>query len=95
MTNRAQVKVYRTRYCPFCVAAERFLQSRDIDFEEVYLDDHPDRHSFTESLMPGHGTVPLILIDDHPIGGYRELLDLDGSGELKKLLTAGADPRRT
>lgn len=95
MTNQAPVLVYRTRYCPFCVAAERFLRSHDIEFEEVSLDDHPDRRGFTASIMPGHATVPLILIGDRPIGGYRELLDLDATGELDKLLTSEADTPRT
>lgn len=80
------VLVYRTRYCPFCVAAERFLKSRGIEFEETFLDDHADRRGLTSSIMPGHGTVPLILIHGEPIGGYRELLDLDASGELKRRL---------
>ena len=86
--KRARVTVYRTRYCPFCIETERFLTSRDVQFEEVDLDDHPDRHTLTASLLPGHTTVPLILIDDRPIGGYRELIELDATGELKELLAA-------
>ncbi len=86
--TKARVTVYRTRYCPFCIETERFLTSRDVQFEEVYLDDHPDRRTLTASLLPGHTTVPLILIDERPIGGYRELLELDATGELKELLAA-------
>ncbi len=86
--KRARVTVYRTRYCPFCIETERFLTSRDVQFEEVYLDDHPDRRTLTASLLPGHNTVPLILIDERPIGGYRELLELDATGGLRELLAA-------
>ena len=86
MTSSAPITVYRTRYCPFCVETERFLTKAGVAFEEIFLDDHQDRQSFTDSIMPGHGTVPLILIGDEPIGGYRELLDLHASGELQRRL---------
>ena len=86
MTSPAPVTVYRTRYCPFCVETERLLTKAGIQFEEIFLDDHPDRQSFTASIMPGHDTVPLILLGDEPMGGYRELLDLCASGDLQRRL---------
>ena len=97
MTSTAPITVYRTRYCPFCVETERFLTKAGIQFEEIFLDDHPDRRGFTASIMPGHGTVPLIVMGDEPLGGYRELLDLHGSGELARRLASrqGSDPGST
>jgi glutaredoxin 3 len=83
----ARVLVYLTRTCPYCVAATELLRSRGIEFDSVGLDDHPDRFSFTESILPGHDTVPLILIDGRPVGGYRELAALDASGELRRRLS--------
>lgn len=32
--------------------------------------------------LTGRGTVPQILIDGRPIGGYTELVELDMDGEL-------------
>ena len=47
------------------------------------MDDDP---AFRAKLldMTGHRTVPQILIDDRPVGGYVELLQLDRSGQLEQ-----------
>jgi glutaredoxin 3 len=60
------------------------LQSRGLEFEEIFLDDDP---AFRQRLLEltGSWTVPQILIDGRPIGGYTELWQLDRSGELDKL----------
>ena len=82
------IVVYRTAGCPFCVAAERLLNAKDVPFEQVYLDDHPDRYSFVAN-KPGHFTGPLIVIDGEPIGGYDQLTVLDRSGRLDEMLSRG------
>ena len=38
--------------------------------------------------LTGGWTVPQILIDDRPIGGYTELVRLDRDGRLDELLAA-------
>jgi glutaredoxin 3 len=48
------------------------------------LDDDPGfRRRLVE--LTGGWTVPQILIDGRPIGGYTELWQLDRSGELERL----------
>jgi glutaredoxin 3 len=80
----ATVQMYTTRWCGYCVRAKTLLESRKIPFEEISLDDDPD---FRRRLMEltGGWTVPQILIDGRPIGGYTELWQLDRSGELERL----------
>jgi len=80
----AQIQMYTTRWCGYCVRAKTLLQSRGLDFEEIFLDDDP---AFRQRLLEltGSWTVPQILIDGRPIGGYTELWQLDRSGELDKL----------
>ena len=86
MTTRTErVVVYRTSRCPFCVAAEQLLDQHGIPIQQIYLDDHPDRRGFTSSILPGHRTVPLVLIDDQAIGGYQELQALAEAGGLGQL----------
>ncbi|MCA8941419.1 MAG: glutaredoxin 3 [Planctomycetes bacterium] len=86
MTERTErVVVYRTSLCPFCVAAEQLLDALGIPAQQIYLDDHPDRRGFTSSILPGHRTVPLVIIDDRAIGGYQELRALAERGELAGL----------
>ena len=83
----AKVRVYSTRWCAYCVRAKALLEARGIDYEEVSLDDDP---AFRQKLfdLTGGWTVPQILVDDEPIGGYTELWRLDRSGALDECLAA-------
>jgi glutaredoxin 3 len=76
--------MYSTRWCGYCVRAKTLLESRGIEFEEISLDDDP---TFRRRLLDltGGWTVPQIVIDGRPIGGYTELWQLDRSGELEHL----------
>ena len=80
----ARVQMYTTRWCGYCVRAKALLEQRRIPYEEISLDDDPD---FRQKLfdLTGRWTVPQILIDDQPIGGYVELWRLAQSGGLEKL----------
>ncbi len=86
MPEQTLVTVYRTRSCPFCVMAAKLLDQINAAVEEVFLDDHPDRSGFTHGILPGHYTVPLILVGDRPIGGFSELRRMQESGDLQGLL---------
>jgi glutaredoxin 3 len=83
----ARVRVYSTRWCGYCVRAKALLDSRGIEFEEISLDDDP---AFRQKLLDltGAWTVPQILIDGRPIGGYTELWRLDREGRLAERLAA-------
>jgi glutaredoxin 3 len=83
----ARVRVYSTRWCGYCVRAKALLESRGIEYEEISLDDDP---AFRQKLfdLTGGWTVPQILIDDRPIGGYTELWRLDRDGRLAERLAA-------
>jgi glutaredoxin 3 len=80
----ARIQMYTTRWCGYCVRAKALFESRGISFEEISLDDDPD---FRRRLLDltGGWTVPQIVIDGRPIGGYTELWQLDRSGELEHL----------
>ena len=83
----ARVRIYSTRWCGYCVRAKSLLESRGIEYEEISLDDDP---AFRQKLfdLTGGWTVPQILIDGEPIGGYTELWRLDRDGRLDALLAA-------
>lgn len=80
----AVIEMYTTRWCGYCVRAKALLESRGLEFEEISLDNDP---RFRQRLLEltGGWTVPQILIDGRPIGGYTELWQLDRSGELERL----------
>ena len=73
--------MYTTRWCGYCVRAKALLETRGIPFEEVSLDDDPAFRQTVHDLT-GRWTVPQILIDGEPIGGYVELWRLDQTGAL-------------
>jgi glutaredoxin 3 len=83
----ARVRVYCTRWCAYCVRAKALLDAREIEYEEVSLDDDP---AFRQKLfdLTGGWTVPQILVDGRPIGGYTELWRLDREGRLEEGLAA-------
>ncbi len=82
-----RVRIYSTRWCGYCVRAKALLDARGVDYEEVTLDDDP---SFRQKLfdLTGGWTVPQILIDGQPIGGYTELWRLDRESRLDERLAA-------
>jgi glutaredoxin 3 len=81
----ANVRVYTTQICPYCISAKALLKKRSIPFEEVDVTRDADKRAWLVSAS-GRRTVPQIFIDDKPIGGSDELHALDASGELEKLL---------
>jgi glutaredoxin 3 len=80
----ARIRMYSTTWCGYCIRAKALLERRGLEYEEIVMDDDP---AFREKLleMTGRWTVPQILIDDVPIGGYTELWCLDRDGKLDEL----------
>lgn len=77
------VQLYTTDWCGLCVRAKALLEARGVGYEEIRLGGRAFRERLVE--LGGQGTVPLVVIDGEPLGGYRELVELDRSG----LLAAG------
>ena len=85
--SQKPVKMYTKVPCPFCVAAKRFFEQNQIQFEEIDLTDDMDQLNQIKRDT-GWMTVPIIMIGDELVGGYTDLKQLDESGELKKKLLA-------
>jgi len=62
------------------------LEKWDIDYDEVRIDgDDAAMKQFVE-VTNGARTVPQIVIDGQPIGGFSELTELHMDGELDELM---------
>ena len=83
----AAVTMYTTRWCGYCVRAKALLDRKGVPYDEIRLDEDP---AFRQRLfeLTGGWTVPQILIDGEPIGGYTELWRLDRAGLLDARLAA-------
>ena len=82
-----RIEIYTTRWCGYCVRAKALLDGKGIAYEEISLDDDPAFRRRLEELTGGW-TVPQILIDGTPIGGFTALWRLDKSGQLDARLAA-------
>jgi glutaredoxin 3 len=76
-----QIKIYTKGYCSFCYAAKNLLAKRGLEFEEISLSGNNSAEQEMQQLT-GRRTVPQILINNKPIGGYTELVEMDMDGEL-------------
>lgn len=77
----ADVTIYTTAVCPYCVAAKRLLQQRHIAFEEIDVTGDVAKRAWLVEAT-GRRTVPQIFIHGEPIGGYDDLAALDRAGSL-------------
>jgi glutaredoxin len=75
------IKIFSTSWCSPCRNAKRLLDERGLSYEEIDIEQNSmSRESLFE--LTGGRSVPQIVIDEKPIGGYDELLNLDRTGEL-------------
>ena len=85
----AQVVMYTTAVCPYCVAAKNFLKSRGVAWDEVRVDtDIEARRRMME--MARRSSVPQIFVNGTHVGGYDDLVALDRRGGLAELLEGSA-----
>ena len=82
----SRVTVYSAANCAFCTRAKTMLEKWDIDYDEIRIDgDSAAMKQFIEATN-GARTVPQIIIDGKPIGGFTELTELHMDGELEELM---------
>ncbi len=81
MRAKNNVIVYSTSWCGPCASAKRLLSERGIAFTEIDIEEQGmSREDLFE--VAGGRTVPQIIIDEKPIGGYDDLVKLDSNGLL-------------
>jgi glutaredoxin 3 len=90
-----QVTMFSFTSCPFCRRAKDYLDSENISYVSMELDELPDNEGNEIRAMLGRKTrrtsVPSIFINGKYIGGCNDgpgLLPLGESGELEKMLAS-------
>lgn len=83
--SKPKIVVYSGKFCGYCTAAERLLQSKKVQYELIKVDE--DRAKFDHMMkITGRRTIPQIFIDDYHVGGFDDLSALNQSGKLDELL---------
>ena len=82
----ADITMYTSDRCPYCSRAKALLTKKGVEFDEIFiaLHDHEARERIAE--ITGRRTVPQIIIDGTPIGGWDQLSALDRAGQLDALI---------
>ncbi|MES2264773.1 MAG: glutaredoxin 3 [Pseudomonadota bacterium] len=82
----AHVLLYSTAVCPYCVRAERLLESKGVTgIEKIRVDLDPEQRVLMMQKT-GRRTVPQIYIGDTHVGGFDDLYALEQAGRLDPLL---------
>lgn len=65
----AEVKVYSTPTCPYCIRAKEYLKQKNINFQNI--DVSQDKVSLEEMVkLSGQMGVPVIVVDGNVIIGF-------------------------
>ena len=74
------IRLYTSAWCAYCKRAKALLEQHGFDYEEIEIDGD-DRCCRLQELTGGT-SVPQVIVNGEPIGGYEELLGLVQSGVL-------------
>ena len=85
----ARIELYTTNYCPYCFRAKALLERKGVPFEEIDVTDAPDKRLWLRERT-GRRTVPQIIVNGKPLGGYDDIAALDRAGRLDPLLAEEA-----
>jgi glutaredoxin 3 len=79
------VTVYTSDWCPYCRRAKDLLAQKNVVFSEINVDDEP---ALRQEMIArsNRRTVPQIFIGDKHVGGCDDLVELDRSGGLDRLI---------
>lgn len=81
----AEVLIYTTRVCPYCVAAKRLLAARGATYREIDVTEDDAKRAWLVEAT-GRRTVPQIFIGGEAVGGYDDIAALDRAGKLAERL---------
>jgi glutaredoxin 3 len=83
----AEIVVYSSAWCPYCVRAKQLLDKKGVKYEEISVDGNPAiRAEMTRKA--GRTSVPQIWIGQTHVGGCDDLYALERAGKLDALLQA-------
>ena len=81
MIDNISILIYSTSWCQPCKLAKRLLDEKGLKYKEIDIE---EKGMTREDLyfITGGRTVPQIIINESPIGGFDDLMRLDQAGKL-------------
>lgn len=81
----ADILIYSSAVCPYCVAAKNFLKARGLEYRELRID--MDRQAREEMMAKAKRTsVPQIFVNGTHVGGFDDMVAMDRAGTFQALL---------
>lgn len=85
----AEVVIYSSAHCPYCVMAKQLLERKGVHYQEIRVDMDPDKRQ--EMMQKSRQrTVPQIFINGKHVGGYTDLAQLQRNNQLDSLLAVNS-----
>jgi glutaredoxin 3 len=82
----SQVIIYSKDHCPYCDHAKQLLDQKGVAYEEIRIDKDPEQAKIMMDLTQ-RKSVPQIVINGKPIGGFDDLWALEQDNRLDAMLT--------
>ena len=82
------VEMYIKPGCPYCHAAQRLLDSKNVAYTTTNILLKPAKRAEMIQRANGRTTVPQIFIGDQHVGGFDDLNALHQRGKLDPMLAA-------
>ncbi len=80
------ITMYTGPMCSFCDAAKRLFSRNNIKYQEIDISTKDNLRVEMIKKANGKRTIPQIFFDDHHVGGYMELRELEKNGNLHNLI---------
>ena len=78
--------MYSGPMCNFCEAAKRLLDRNKLEYEVIDISSSASLRNEMIQKSNGKRTIPQIFFDDHHVGGYVELREIEKTGKLEESL---------
>ena len=85
-TTSGKIEIYTTLFCPYCIRAKQLLDAKRVMYCETDVTTRLSLRKVMTGRAGGRTSVPQIFIDGQHIGGCDDLLALERSGRLDRLL---------
>jgi glutaredoxin 3 len=82
----ANIEIYTTPFCPFCVRAKQLLKSKGVEFKEIDVMMSASKRREMSEMAGGATSVPQIFVDGEHIGDCDGIHAMDACGQLDPVI---------